>query len=99
MRMRHLQWFASLFLLLIFLGSKSMEYHTATHMDGDTPDCEWCDYALLLHATPFEPTAEIASETPPGFIDPGYPDYSYSHSFISRELSFRNFSRPPPQHS
>ena len=94
--MRQWPWFASLFLLLIFLGSKSMEYHTVSHTDGDTAECEWCDFALLLHTTPFKPAAETFPEIPHGFEDAGHPEYTYAEDVVSKDLYFRNFSRPPP---
>jgi len=73
-----------------------MEYHTVSHMDGDSTDCEWCDFALLIQTSPFEPAREIAPEIPPAFSDPGQPEYSYAQAFISKDRYFRNFSRPPP---
>ena len=96
MKMRRLHWFASLFLLLLFLGSKSLEYHTFSHLDGDSVDCEWCDFALLLHTTPFEPAPDTAPEIPLAFADAGQPEYTYAQVFASKDLYFRNFSRPPP---
>ena len=96
MKMRQLHWFASLFLLLIFLGSKSMEYHTVTHVDEDSMECEWCDFALLLQATPFEPASVASAEMVVTLTGPRQADYLYTPAFISREFDFRNFSRPPP---
>jgi hypothetical protein len=97
MKMRQWHWFASLFLLLIFLGSKSIEYHTVSHMDGDGADCEWCDFALLLHDTPFEPAPEASPEFPISVPESGHADDSYTQVFVSKDLFFRNFSRPPPE--
>lgn len=97
MKMRQLHWLASFFLLLIFLGSKSMEYHAASHLDEDSVECELCDFALLLHATPFEPALETAPEILPVFAGPGQPQVTFSKAFISKELYFRYFSRPPPR--
>ena len=96
MKMRPLHWFGPLFLLLIFLGSKSLEYHTVSHLDGDPANCEWCDFALLLHSTPFEPAPEIVSEIPPAFEYPVRYGSSYDCSYLSAALYFRNYGRPPP---
>jgi hypothetical protein len=96
MKMRKLQAIPSLLLLLIFLGSMTVEYHTISHVDGDSTDCEWCDFALLFHTTPFEPAPETTPVTPPAFADPVKAGYSHAQGFASRDLYFRNFSRPPP---
>ena len=96
MKVPRLHWIASLFLLLIFLGSKSMEYHTATHLEEDNIECEWCDFALLLQATPFEPAPEASQEFVLRHIESRQVNFVYSFVFVSRELDFRNFSRPPP---
>jgi len=48
--------FTALFLLSLFLGSKGLEFHALSHeQDNDQVTCEWCDYALVLQSTPFEP--------------------------------------------
>ena len=96
MKMQRWHWFASLFLLLIFLGSKSMEYHAVSHMDGDSTDCEWCDFALLLHTTPFEPAPETTPEFPLVVPIAGQPEYAFTQVFVSKAFYYRNFSRPPP---
>lgn len=96
MKMRRWHWFASLFLLLIFLGSKSIEYHSVSHMDGDSADCEWCDFALLLQTTPFEPAVQTTTVFTPVITDVRHPENSYLRAFASKDLYFRNFSRPPP---
>jgi hypothetical protein len=96
MKMRQWHWFASLFLLLIFLGSKSVEYHAVSHMDGDTTACEWCDFALLLHTTPFEPAPETTPEIPHVVPITGQPEYAYRQVLVSKDFYYRNFSRPPP---
>ncbi len=96
MKMRQLHWFASLFLLLIFLGSKSMEYHTVTHVDEDSMECEWCDFALLLQATPFEPASVASAEMVATLIETRRANYLFTPVFVAKESDFRNFSRPPP---
>lgn len=96
MKMSPLRWFASLFLLLIFLGSKSMEYHSAAHMDEGQIECKWCDFALLLQATPFEPTLEATPGMVFNLLETRQADYPYTPVFVSKESVFRNFSRPPP---
>lgn len=96
MKMRPLHWFASIFLLLVFLGSKSIEYHSATHMDDGSTECEWCDFALLLHTTPFEPVSEASPEFVQTHFESGQANYIYTFVFVSRQSDFPNFSRPPP---
>jgi len=52
------RFFTALFLLTLFLGSKGLEFHALSHeQDSDQVTCEWCDYALVLQSTPFEPAA------------------------------------------
>jgi len=96
MKMRQWHWLASLFLLLIFLGSKSVEYHAVSHLDGDSTECEWCDFALLLHTTPFEPAPETAPEIPHIVPIAGQPEYAYTQVLATKDFYYRNFSRPPP---
>mgnify|MGYP006987946041 CR=1 FL=1 len=96
MKMRRLHWLASLFLLLIFLGSKSIEYHTVSHMDEDSIDCEWCDFALLLQATPYEPAPETPPQIPLVAAYTGEPEFAYAPGFVSKDRYLRNFCRPPP---
>jgi hypothetical protein len=96
MKMRRWHWFASLLLLLIFLGSKTIEYHSVSHMDGDSTECEWCDFALLLHTTPFEPAPETAPAFPHAITDVRQPENLYVRVFTTKYLYYRNFSRPPP---
>ncbi len=96
MKRRHWQWFASLFLLLVFLGSKSMEYHTVSHQDADSAECEWCDFALLLQTIPFEPAPETAPYFPLVVSEEKQPLYGYTLVFVAKGPYFRNFSRPPP---
>ena len=51
--------FTAVFLLALFLGSKGIEFHALSHAeDNDQVTCEWCDFALVLQSTPFEPTPE-----------------------------------------
>ena len=99
MKLRPLHWFASVFLLLIFLGSKSMEYHWATHMEDDSVECQWCDFALLLHATPFEPASEVSPGMVLNLFETRQADHVVTLVFVSREFDFQNFSRPPPSMS
>ncbi len=61
MKLRQFHTFAPLLLLLVFLGSKSLEYHPLSHSDEDRASCEWCDFALVLQATPFEPAPDPVS--------------------------------------
>lgn len=61
MKLRQFHRIAPLLLLLVFLGSKTLESHPLTHSDGDSASCEWCDFALLIQATPFEPAQDAVS--------------------------------------
>ena len=96
MKMRPMHWFASLLLLLVFLGSKALEYHSVAHRDEDRVACEYCDFALLLQTTPFEPAPESAPEIPGPLCETGQAEFNYSFAYASSEPGFRNFCRPPP---
>ncbi len=94
MKRSHL--WAVLFLTL-FLGVKSLEYHPLGHADDEASDrCELCDYALLVHATPFT-APEIAVVE--GLLMPS-PDSvaenTFTYPLITRELVAGQFYRPPP---
>ncbi len=88
--------FVSLVLLLIFLGSKSLQYHAFSHADEDGRVCEWCEYTLLLEQTPFDTVPESAPDlTLPSQVA-AQPEFSYRAIPLRLNLTFRNFSRPPP---
>ncbi len=88
--------FVSLVLLLIFLGSKSLQYHAFSHADEDSTACEWCEYTLLLEQTPFDTVPEGALNlTFPARVAV-QPECSYLAIPLRLNLTFRNFSRPPP---
>lgn len=58
--------FTAIFLITLFLGSKGIELHGLTHLqDGDQASCEWCDHALLIQVTPFEPAPEYTLDLVP----------------------------------
>lgn len=89
--------FTALFLLALFLGSKGLEFHALSHeQDNDQVTCEWCDYALVLQSTPFEP----ATVSDLDFI----PTASTQNQILTCYLSHAQdrlaweplFGRPPP---
>ena len=88
--------FVSLLLLLIFLGSKSLQYHAFSHADEEGTACEWCAYTLHLEQTPFDAVQETAPEHTLFEEVPAEPQFSYKGIPLRLNLTFRNFSRPPP---
>ena len=88
--------FVSLVLLLIFLGSKSLQYHAFSHADEDGTACEWCAYTLLLEQTPFDAVPESTPDLTFVSRIPSQPEFSYREVPLRLNLTFRNFSRPPP---
>jgi len=94
MKRSHL--WATLFLVL-FLGAKSLEFHSLGHADDESSDlCELCDYALLLQVTPFT-APEVAIVEDPVFIPADLvSENNFAFPLISRELGAGQFYRPPP---
>lgn len=88
--------FVSLLLLLVFLGSKSLGYHAFSHADEDGTSCEWCEYTLLLEQTPFDTTPESVPDLSLLSRVADEPEFSYREVPLRQNLTFRNFSRPPP---
>ncbi len=84
-------------LLLLFMGSKGMELHSLSHSpDGDQVSCEWCEHALVIHNTPFEP-AEVISLNVASFIS-FHDQIVSSHPIPSEGAKTWEplFGRPPP---
>lgn len=97
MKRAHLR---AVFFLTLFLCAKGLEYHPLGHVDEGTSDrCELCDFAVLLHDTPFD-TPEL-----PVFEGPFLPasdsiaQSTCTFPIISQELGAGQFYRPPPQAS
>ena len=89
--------FTALFLLALFLGSKGLEFHALSHeQDNDQVTCEWCDYALVLQSTPFEPaTVSHLVFTPTESAQNSIPA-KYLCSSQDRLAWEPLFGRPPP---
>lgn len=83
-------------LLLVFLGAKSVEYHPLTHSDEGNITCEWCDLALVFHATPFQPATTTAVEFV--ILSPFEEELQQSYASVFNQLLHQQslFSRPPP---
>ena len=84
-------------LLMVFLGAKSLEFHPLGHADDETSDrCELCDYALLVHATPFTASEIAVVETLFMPSPDSVVENTFTYALISQELVAGQFYRPPP---
>ena len=97
MKLQGFQWYLSIFLLLLFLGGKGLEYHPLTHSDENAPnECELCDFAILDLETPYtpgeEPTFDPCSHSA---IEVTRPESSLP-VFTSGQMTMGYFCRPPP---
>ncbi|MCO5723280.1 hypothetical protein [Robiginitalea marina] len=97
MSTRWFHYFSSIFLLLAFLGAKSMESHGLLHADEENgPACEWCEYALVLESTPFHPPLAQAIEVRVEAPLPGHPAEAPLPALCPVHLEGALFCRPPP---
>ena len=89
--------FSAFFLLALFLGSKSIEWHAISHSsDGDGVACEWCDDALLIQSTPIQPASEIIVELEVFGSDRGFVESRYLAVAVAAQGWEPFFGRPPP---
>lgn len=92
-----LKWYFSFFLLLLFLGSKGLEYHPMSHSDENSPNgCELCEFAIIGLETPYTP-AEVPSLSASNLaeIEVRLPEARLK-VFTGRLLPIGQFCRPPP---
>jgi len=92
-----LQLFTALFLVSLFLGSKGLEFHALSHeQNNDQVTCEWCDYALVLQSTPFEPATVSQLDSIPTASDQNQLHTCYLSIPQDRLAWEPLFGRPPP---
>lgn len=97
MNSRWFHYFSSIFLLLAFLGAKSIESHGLLHADEENgPACEWCEYALVLESNPFQPTLAQAIEVRVEVPLQGHPAEAPLPALRPLHPGGTLFCRPPP---
>ena len=91
------QWWLSILLLLLFLGSTSLEYHAIGHTDEDaTSECELCEFVILSEHTPYVPVEEMALNSSFSALFEGNKPLSSPQYFSAKEVLTARFCRPPP---
>lgn len=97
MDFRRLPFWAFVLLLLAFLGGKALEYHPATHGDGDAAgNCELCEFVLLAMETPFTTAEEgFAVAFEPVHSECQRP-WAHVPRLSEQEVFTGRFCRPPP---
>lgn len=91
------RFFTAVFLLALFLGSKGIEIHALSHVqDGDQVSCEWCDNALIIQSTPFEPASVFSVDFVPQSLSQNQIVTTYL-SIVQESSAWEPlFGRPPP---
>ena len=90
-------WWLSILLLLLFMGSTSLEYHAIGHTNEDaTSDCELCKFVLQAEHTPYAPVEETVVISSNSSIFEGDKPLCSPHCFSAKEVLTTRFCRPPP---